>query len=193
MGINNIQINREIDQKLSLPYNKCIKQNTNEYVSYLFQYFIQNNKTYKQKDCIDFCLNEYIGKECGCKVNIDSLDKCLVRNDSISKCVLDMCVKYVFGKQDEIPKNCFKDFPLECDSINYNIQQNSFKLSDSFLKSKTNYSLEMKDDLVFISIYYAEKSYDLITQIPKMQAFDLVVKCRWHFKFICRHQFFNFC
>ncbi len=32
----------------------------------------------------------------------------------------------------------------------------------------------MKDDLVFISIYYAKKSYDLITQIPKMQAFDLV-------------------
>ena len=173
-GINNIQIDREIDQKLSLPYNQCIKQDTNEYVSYLFQYFIQNNKTYKQKDCIDFCLNEYISQKCGCKVNnIDSLDKCLIRNDSQSKCISDNFDTYVLSKQF-IPDYCFKYCPLECDSINYKIQMNSFKSSDTFLKTNTNYSLEMKDDLVFISIYYAKKSYDLITQIPKMQAFDLV-------------------
>jgi hypothetical protein len=110
-------------------------------------------------------------------VNIDSLDKCLIRNDSKSKCISDIYVSYLdkyFLNNQQIPDYCFKYCPPECDTINYKIQQNSFKSSDTFLKANTDYSLEMKDDLVFISIYYAKKSYDLITQIPKMQAFDLV-------------------
>ena len=54
------------------------------------------------------------------------------------------------------------------------MQQNSFTISDKFLNSSKNYNAEMKDDLVFISIYYVKKSYELIKQIPKMQPFDLV-------------------
>ncbi len=172
-GINNIEIDREIDQKLPEPYNACIKQDTKEFVSNYFQYFIQNNKTYKQKDCIDFCLNEYIGLKCGCEVNIDSFEKCVnLKNES--NCFLLFNEYFLNNSNYEIPNNCIKDCPLECDSIHYRIQHNSFKVSDKFLKTNTNYSLEMKDDLVFVSISYAKKSYDLIKQIPKMKAFDLV-------------------
>jgi hypothetical protein len=175
-GINNIQIDREIDQKLPEPYNACIKQDTKEFISNYFEYFIRNSKTYKQKDCVDFCLNEYIGQKCGCEVNIDSFDKCvIVKNDSLKSSCFLLFNEYFLNKNIyEIPGNCFKDCPLECDSIHYRIQHNSFKVSDKFLNTSTNYSHEMKDDLVFISISYAKKSYDLIKQIPKMKAFDLV-------------------
>ena len=47
-GFSYIQIERDLIQKLSKPYSQCVKQDTSEYVSKLFQYFIQNNKTYLQ-------------------------------------------------------------------------------------------------------------------------------------------------
>ena len=40
--------------------NQCIKQDTLDYVSDLFQYFIQQNKTYRQQDCFDLCILEFI-------------------------------------------------------------------------------------------------------------------------------------
>jgi len=63
-GYSYIQIDREFIQNLPLPYNECIKQDTTDYVSNLFQHFKQINNTYLQKDCFDFCIEEVILKQC---------------------------------------------------------------------------------------------------------------------------------
>ena len=36
----------------------------NQGVSQLYQYFIKNNKTYLQKECLDLCIEEKVYKQC---------------------------------------------------------------------------------------------------------------------------------
>lgn len=53
-GVNLIKVVRKFLERLPEPHNYCVKQDTAKYVSDLFQYFVQMNKTYRQKDCIVF-------------------------------------------------------------------------------------------------------------------------------------------
>ena len=76
-GFSYIQIERDLIQKLSKPYNQCVKQDTSEYVSKLFQYFIQNNKTYLQKDCLDLCIDQLIKQKCNCTDEMGEINNCL--------------------------------------------------------------------------------------------------------------------
>ena len=53
-GVDLIKVERKFLERLPEPHNHCVKQDTAKYVSDLFQYFVQMNKTYRQKDCIVF-------------------------------------------------------------------------------------------------------------------------------------------
>ena len=66
LGNTQIKIEREYYQNLPEPYNNCIKQDTSEYISYLFQNLVQNNKTYKQINCFDLCIVEFLNTKCNC-------------------------------------------------------------------------------------------------------------------------------
>ncbi len=60
--------------------------------------------------------------------------------------------------------------PIECDSISYKIEQNSFQIPN-------NYSINNQLDInkyVNILINYQNNQYTLISQSPKMQLFDLM-------------------
>jgi hypothetical protein len=163
-GIHNIQIEREFIQKLPFPYNQCVKQDTKENISNLFQYFIENNKTYLQKDCIDLCIEEYMINNCSCKqASIGSISICL--NDSlILKCIENLNDNFIY-KIEEIPKYCFEKCPYECDYINYRLQQ-------TYLGQYTDN--ERKNDLILLDIYYPKLIYTLVDQINKIDKFQLV-------------------
>lgn len=170
-GITQIQIEREFIQNLALPYNNCVKQDTSDYISEFFQYFLKNNMTYTQNDCINVCTMKYIMNKCNCNLEIKSLQTCF-DNIQMSNCLLE----YYYGLLDKTyppPDNCFSSCPVECNSINYKIQQNSFILTDKYLQFY-NLSNDCKDNCVDIAIYYPTKQYTLITQSQKMQLFDLV-------------------
>ena len=132
-GITQIQIEREFIQNLALPYNNCVKQDTYDYISEFFQFFQQNNMTYTQNDCINACIRKYTMNKCKCSsLEIKSFQTCF-DNIQISNCLLE----YYYGllnKTYSTPDSCFSLCPIECNSINYKIQQNSFILTDKYLQ-----------------------------------------------------------
>jgi hypothetical protein len=73
------------------------------------------------------------------------------------------------NKQIQMPDKCYDLCPIECDSINYKIEQNSFQIPN-------NYSINQLDlnKYVNILINYQNNQYTLISQSPKMQLFDLI-------------------
>ena len=164
-GNTQIKIEREYYQKLAEPYNNCIKQDISEYISYLFQYFKQINKTYRQKDCFDLCILEFINAKCNCTNEL--FQTCY--NDAITAgCMHDLYLQFM-NKKIQMPDYCFNLCPIECDSINYKIEQNSFQIPN-------NYPIDQLDlnKYVNILINYQNNQYTLINQSPKMQLFDLI-------------------
>ncbi len=162
-----ITFEREFVFKLAEPFNHCVKQDTNEYVSDLFQFFISNNMTYLKKDCIDKCIGIFMFENC----NIS--DGNIFSN-------LDCILKFYYGfrfKEIKIPLHCLKNCPAECDSIKYRIVQNNMaatSLSKSY-KLSMNFSDEYaNNNLLAIFIYYSSLEYTYSNQIAKMNTFDLI-------------------
>lgn len=171
-GTTYIKIEREFDEKLTLPYNNCVKQDTNDYVSNLFQFFIYNNKTYLQKDCFDLCIEEILKTSCNCSADLGKTSVCFEKPD-ISKCIWQMY--YAFKERKlKFPDQCYLKCPLECDYLYIKTEQIYLGIfSDDYLKS-INFSDSIKDDLIYINIYYPYLQYRLLKEIPKLKAFDLI-------------------
>jgi hypothetical protein len=164
-GITFISLVKKLIQKLPKPYNECIKQNTKEYVSDLFQYFKQINKTYLQTDCLDRCIG--IKMEYNCKSSLDKME-----------CYTNLFYKYRF-KKIKFPQECYAECPLECDI-------NDFKIEQTYMgKMKDHRSLN-------ISIYYKTLDYLYIKQIKKSNPVDLVSNIGSNLGLFIGLNFFNF-
>lgn len=177
-GGNYVKIEREIVSKLPPPFNSCVKQDTDQFVSYLFQFFIQNNKTYSQKDCYDFCVEDQIKSECKCSAEIRNISKC-VDNKNTLDCVLKLAEKYI-KKELSLPEICLSSCPMECDYIRYRTFHTFGGLpSNDYLTSIFgNLTIEQMESFkmngVFLSVFYTDGSYTYISQIVKSRLVDLI-------------------
>ena len=172
IGQTFISIERDFVQKLPKPYSGCVKQDTKEYVSNLFQYFIKNSKTYKQKDCFDLCVEEIMSQTCGCNEELGKSSNCFTQ-ENIFECVVIIYLRYR-SKELKLPESCLVKCPIECDLVNYKIYQTyAGMFPDQFL-ANYNFSNEFNKNGVYFSIYYSNLEYTLISQIPKTKTFDLV-------------------
>jgi hypothetical protein len=190
-GYSYIQIDREFIQNLPLPYNECIKQDTTDYVSNLFQHFKQINNTYLQKDCFDFCIEEVILKQCNCSKNIKlgEISKCF---SSSRNCIIDLISKYSLLKTELMPDICYQKCPIECDYIVYNTKQNYVSsLPDSYLNENKLQNIS-KDDLILINVYYPKLEYISVEQMAKTEFFDLVSNIGGIFGLFLGLSFFTF-
>jgi hypothetical protein len=166
LGNTQIKIEREYYQKLAEPYNNCVKQDTSEYISFLFQYYFkQINKTYRQKDCFDLCIVEFMNTKCNCT---DELVQNCYNDANTAGCMHDLYFQFL-NKQIQMPDKCLTLCPIECDSINYKIEQNSFQIPNNFSVNQLDLN-----KYVNILINYQNNQYTLISQSPKMQLFDLI-------------------
>jgi len=169
-GITYISIVKKLIQKLPKPYNDCIKQNTKEYVSDLFQYFKQINKTYLQTDCIDECIRKKMEYNCTNKSSsllINEID-----------CYTNLFYKYRL-KKIKFPQECYDKCPLECDINDFKIEQ--------------TYMGKMKDDRSLnISIYFKTLDYLFIKQIKKSNPVDLISNIGSILGLFIGLNFFNF-
>lgn len=162
-----ITFEREFVYKLAEPFNHCVKQDTTDYVSDLFQSFVSNNMTYLRKDCIDKCILMFM------------FDNCNISDGNIFA-NLD-CVTQIFdgfrSKEIKIPFHCLNNCPDECDSIKYRIIQNNMaatSMSKSY-KLAMNFSDEYaNNNFVAIFIHYSSLEYTYSNQIAKMNTFDLI-------------------
>ena len=171
-GVNSIKIEREFIQRLSEPYNQCVKQDTTDYISDYFQHFIKNNKTYQQKYCFDMCVAENIKSLCNCKETVRELDSYLAcfQNQNLSDCALNLAFGYR-RKTLNLPKECSSSCPEECDSINYRTYQSSLGSVNMIFFNSSQSQLK---NIALVYVYYPSLDYTLIDQSRKMNTFDLV-------------------
>jgi hypothetical protein len=169
-GLTAIQIEREFIQNLPEPYNQCITEESDPILN-LFNNFTQN-KIYSQKDCLEICVGFYIMNECNCS-NFNLIEACFLK-EIHKECVINLFNGFQ-SKLLKLPDDCLTNCPLECNFINYNFIQNSFSLTDQYLKSiDSPLNISNKENLVILSINFKSKQYTLIDQIPKMEIFDLI-------------------
>lgn len=171
-GLTLVQFNREFVERLSYPFNDCVKQDTSEYTSEYFHYFVSNNFTYLQRDCLDLCIGNRIFKKCNCS---NQTEKC-----SISLCKETLNISDLEIK--EMAKQCKIQCPLECDHINYKIEANYMgnldnKTVDVVLDGRIvndSFYQNILDNAVLLQVYYSSLNYIYISQSEKTSFIDYV-------------------
>ena len=171
-GLTYIKIERNFIEKLPNPYNDCVKQETKEYVSHLFQYFIKNNKTYSQKDCFDLCIEEIMMNKCNCSEDLGLLSRCF-SNLIALECIGNLFFAYR-DKSLKLPESCSLNCPIECDIIIYRVDQNHFGPMQIKYLEKKNFSKDLNEKGAYMSFYYSNLEYTLLKEIPKTKPYDLV-------------------
>ena len=173
-GFNNFAIEREFVEKLGMPYNDCIKQKEYNFNAYhksdlFLQYFIQNNKSYSQKDCLDLCIEQVIITKCNCYSQLlGSLQQC-----NKTDCVDDFIIKYATQRL-QFPDNCLDQCKPECDLNSLKIEHNHISLVSDEFKSVYNITKNDTDKIVSINVFYSDFKFTIIKQIPKMSLIDLI-------------------
>ena len=145
------------------------------------------NKTYRQSDCLNLCVQRLIIDNCDCYwTRYTNLDK------SIQPC-LNLSQLYCINTQKSefiITEECLGQCPLECGSVTYDIKlsnldypseslynffQNDTEYVDSF-KNRTGKAYTqhyLGQYLISIKIYYPFTQYTLLLEIPKFSWIDL--------------------
>ena len=175
--ITYISVSRTFTQKYPTPYSDCI--NLDSYKSDLYDYIIKLNKTYRQQDCFELCIQREIIDKCKCyytKYNELEIDvrPCLSLNDSL--CADD---KYDNFNLDECQTN---SCPLECDSMTYELSWSSLEYENQnfdeilFENAKIIRNFPMKNlvkSFTTFSVSYENLHYTHISESPKTAIIDL--------------------
>jgi hypothetical protein len=181
-----IAIKKSITHKYPKPYSDCIELVS--FKSKLYDYIISLNKTYRQRDCIELCIQRKTIQNCGCySLEIANLNTskrpCLNLTDLV--CMTEQ--KKSFNANECEKHSC----PLECDSINYDLvlstivfpNQKGYKsLSESskfnmekILNQSLTYDL-FKEMFLQFNVFYEHLEYREITETPKMSCVDLLTQ-----------------
>jgi hypothetical protein len=177
--INEISVTRTFINKLGLPYNNCLKdvKSIDSFESDIFKYMIHStNYSYRQTDCIDYCLGRQIYKFMNITNKIDHWLNINIQSLNVSQAeFINIYLKIYQNGLD-----CYSECPEECDSIKY-------ETSHTFTKSSSKI-----DNLVAFNIFYPSLDYTVIDQIPKMDLFDFISNLGGNFGLFIGISFLSF-
>jgi hypothetical protein len=179
----NLEIKRIHTNKLNVPSSFCLKDTTslNSFDSDLYRYMITStNFTYNQKDCFNYHLGREMNKYLNITNKIDDW-MTVFSKKSHSKTLIKLMEQNFKG-------NFTLECPLECDSVRYDVSISFSKIIPegyikflkendllSFLNPKFKLSTENDSkNLATISVFYNDLEYTRISQLPKMDFFDLI-------------------
>jgi len=180
-----LKISRVFTKRLPYPYNDCVDDLSllNSHDSLLVKHILTKTKSsYRQKDCFDLCQTQYMIKSCNLTSSPLGFPWELAYFDCAAK-------EYVNFITKNIHEFCKLDCPLECNSIDFNIEvmtslfpnENYAKelMNNSKIKSKypAGYNITLEDlskSLVQFSVYYKNFDYTLVSQTPKQELVDCV-------------------
>ena len=182
--INYFKLRRTLDIKLELPYNECYKNVSQFPQNQTIINYIKNqqNRAYRQADCINLCLSllfieENKIKEC----TVDHLDEVWFEYKvslNQTNCTKQIATFPGFETGNEFER-CAKYCPLKCDSFNIEIIQSVLPINNfgnATRKVNANsqtYEIDFRNDYS-IRVYYEELKYTLIMQQPKLEFFGLL-------------------
>ena len=185
-----LKINRVFYYKKEYPYSDCLPKlnDPNDFDSFLYKHIVTNNSyKYTQNNCYNLCLSQYLITKCNILFSLDyTWFLFQTQYKTYSKCIDE--------KKDDFFELNVTDFcgpqcPLECDSIQYNIDQEFLKfpsksyanelITSSKLKSlfPENYTItynDLKETLISIHIFYNDLSFMIISEDAKILPVDLV-------------------
>jgi hypothetical protein len=185
-----ITLHKVITEKLPSPYSECQNEYPNDPIYSMYK---SNGIIYKERDCVQLCLQKQIVQKCGCFDPIfdifdENMRPCF--NQSQLECSkFFFAILYETGK-DEICSNLCKP---ECSLISYDISLSTSKYPTNkyceILKSSdiiiTNFAREgvsrenisgelIESRVLSISIYLGNLYYKKISEINKMNMPDLI-------------------
>lgn len=175
----NIGLKRTFSAKTPSPYSDCV--DTLYLKPYIYYYFSNSSKFYRQSDCLSLCKQKQIVDKCNCYIMV------FPKWGNYSPCVNDtemICAGKEFELYDKIYyKNCDLDCPLECDSseIEYVLSNSDFP-NEIFWKYDRNNPFfrgqdldydEYKSRALALNIYFKTLQYTLITESAKSSIVEL--------------------
>jgi hypothetical protein len=187
---NYYEIEREFNSNLGEPYNDCLKDVSSFKLNKtLIDFILKKKRIYTQDYCYYLCSYLYALEEsnCNCSSNLLNFDKNCLRNlfdvfeSQTKKCVSEYLNN--FRKKDQYEK-CPEYCPLECDSMNYVLNNYDELLPETgniSLKVKSSVGLfnfstyeEVNKHFIVLYIYYKNLNYKLISQKPKTEMFNFI-------------------
>jgi hypothetical protein len=179
-----------VDQ-LGSPYNDCYDDLTTEdaFNSYYYRLTIQEGYTYKQKDCINFCEQDYYLQKCNCtNANYPTINGAKYCSTLAQISCLSTAFSEIYST------NAYESFtsycPLECSSESYQaVLSKSYFPSEifasvlmsmdevQFIYNAQGLSLDsstLAENMVWLNVFYEETSYTLIMESAKTTAIGLL-------------------
>ena len=187
-------ITKTTTKLLPKPYNECYDDLTSpeKFDSFFFRKTLESKNTYRQVDCLNICVQDYIIKMCNCS---DSSYPNLYNTRYCSK-VTEIACMYVNHFKLYSPLRAkklasfYKYCPLECSSESYQVitstndfptqkyveilTNNTLINSNLELLNKTLTYENLKNNFLWVNIYYDQSVYTSITQSPTQQIGDLM-------------------
>jgi hypothetical protein len=172
----NIAIKRTFAYKQPDPYSSCI--NLANFDSALYRSFKESSKIYRQRDCIDLCIQQRIIKNCSCyDLNYRRLfNSSPCRTRATISCAETQYFEFV---SNEISHECLDQCPLECDSVSYELTLSSSDFPSRFVYERYKSFFPMSEYELFkkmsvsVNIYYPSLEYSKLTELPKTSVIDL--------------------
>jgi hypothetical protein len=184
----NIEIRKTLTSKAPSPHSQC--QDLNDFESNSFNYVKYINTTYRQRDCKDFCMQEFIIEKCDCFFTL--LPVLLVNNNNnkakmpcLNKTQFNCVDSYFLNVQSrtKATEKCELECPLECDTITYDWSMSTLDYPSTNLfntirnnsKFYSNYSFtEYKESHLVLNVYYPSVEQLEIIEIPKTSFAELL-------------------
>ena len=186
-----INVKREFTNRFPSPYSNC--NDLTSYSSDLNDFIIESGRIYRQKDCLDLCIQKRIIKECKC-FNL----KYLPLNNRTKPCFDPIELNCTYIQESTINYGaCVREScPLECNTITYESKLYSYpkvgvfndyiSLSKenisyyerTFLKNRTlTYALyQLITNEYDFKVFYSNLEYSVITESPKVSLSDLLAQ-----------------
>jgi hypothetical protein len=192
--ISMIGVKRTFINNYPSPYTECTDLTT--YSSVLYDFIIKSNRTYRQKDCFDLCIQQLTISTCGCYSTKyeNSYSETNFTRPCLSK--LDWKCYLNASYQVDVVKCATEYCPLECNSIEYDLTVSSTispTLNDYNsldISSIMSYE-EYRTQFVNIVVYYSQLEYTLIEETPATTLASLIANLGGTMSLIVSVSFFT--
>ena len=176
--VSYICVRRTFVQNEPAPYTECI--DLTSYSSELYDFITKtSNRVYRQKDCIDLCIQKYIIENCFCYyVLYDN-----PFGNTTGYCSSNSDVTCAENHKKDFPNvvDCISNYcPLECESIQYD-----YSVSSNIWPSYTMYKADADPDklvnydeysqkMLLFYVYYNQLDLTLIQEAPATTLSNLI-------------------
>ena len=173
---SSITIKKTFTHKAPWPYSKCV--DLSDFHSDLYDYINASHSEYRQKDCLDLCLQRIIIEKCHCFMTLLPLygNASLCMNESQIFC------SYSYYNSD-LRKQCTLECPLECDYATYDWTLSTLDYPTKQFYEETKATIntsfasdfeEVKRTHLALNIFYPSLEYTELSEVPKISFADLV-------------------